>query len=77
MRSILLLIPRDNRCMYLAHVCCSNCVGVCGNVCCLAAVVKDSGVLVLECMLYVCVRHVMECVFCLYCDEWSCRCACM
>ena len=44
-RSILLL-PRDNRCMYMAHVCfyvcCSDCVGVCGNVCCVAAVVKNS-----------------------------------
>ena len=33
---------RDNRCMYMAHVCfyvcCSDCVGVCGNVCCVAAV---------------------------------------
>ena len=53
--SILLfpLVPRDNRCMYMAHVCfdvcCSDCVGVCGNVCCVAAVVKDSGVLALEC----------------------------
>ena len=37
---------RDNRCKYMAHVCfyvcCSDCVGVCGNVCCVAAVVKDS-----------------------------------
>ena len=36
---------RDNRCMYMAHVCfyvCwCDCVGVCGNVCCVAAVVKD------------------------------------
>ena len=35
---------RDNRCMYMAHVCfyvcCSDCVGVCWNVC-VAAVVKD------------------------------------
>ena len=33
-------------CMYMAHVCfyvcCSDCVWVCGNVCCVAAVVKDS-----------------------------------
>ena len=47
-----LLWPRDNRCMYMAHVCfyvcCSDCVGVCGNVCCIAAVVKNS-VLALEC----------------------------
>ena len=39
-------MPRDNRCMYMAHVCfyvcCSDCVGVCGNVCCVAAIVKDS-----------------------------------
>ena len=28
---------------YLFYVCCSDCVGVCGNVCCVAAVVKDSG----------------------------------
>ena len=35
----------------MMHVCfyvwCGDCVGVCGNVCCVAAVVKDS-VLVLE-----------------------------
>ena len=46
-RSILLL-PLVARCletiecMYMAHVCfyvcCSDCVGVCGNVCCVAAV---------------------------------------
>ena len=24
------------------YVCCSDCVGVCGNVCCVAAVFKDS-----------------------------------
>ena len=29
------------------YVCCSDCV--CGNVCCVAAVVKDSGFLSLEC----------------------------
>ena len=33
--------------MYMAHVffiyvSCSDCVGVCGNVCCVAAVVKNS-----------------------------------
>ena len=28
-------------------------------------------------MLYVCVRGVMDVVFCLYCDTWSCRCSCM
>ena len=24
------------------YVCCSDCVGICGNICCVAAVVKDS-----------------------------------
>ena len=55
-------MPRYNRCMYMAHVCFMSVVvivgeGVCGNVCCVAAVVKDS-VLALKCgsMLYVCVR---------------------
>ena len=37
-------MPRDNRCMYMGqvclYVCCSDCVGVCGNVCCVAAVLK-------------------------------------
>ena len=44
---------RDNICMYMAHVCfyvcCSDCVGVCGNVYCIAAVVKDSVFCALEC----------------------------
>ena len=46
---IILLLPlvaRDNRCMYMAHVCfyvcCSDCVGVCGKVCCVAAIVKNN-----------------------------------
>ena len=37
-------MPRDNRCMYIAHACFyvrrSDCVGVCGNVYCVVAVVK-------------------------------------
>ena len=45
--------PRYNRCIYVAHVCfyvcCSDCLGICGNVCCIAAVVKNSGFLDLEC----------------------------
>ena len=24
------------------YVCCGDCVGVCGNVCCVAAIVKDN-----------------------------------
>ena len=46
-------MPRDNRRMYITHVCfyvyCSDCVGVCGNVCCVVAVVEDSVFLALEC----------------------------
>ena len=45
-------MSRDNRCIYMVHawfyVCCSDCVGVCVNICCVAAVVDDSRVLVLE-----------------------------
>ena len=50
---------------YLFYVCCSECVGVCGNVCCVVAGVEDSEFLALECwsMLYVCVRDVMDVVF--------------
>ena len=52
------------------YVCCSDCVGVCGNVCCVATVVKDS-VLALD---VVCLCKGCDGVFCLYCDVWSCRC---
>ena len=56
-RSILLLplVARwlETICMYMAHVCfygcCSDCVGVCGIVCCVAAVGKNSVFLALEC----------------------------
>ena len=45
-------MPNDNRCMYMAHVCFYvgyiGCVVVCGDVCCVATVVKDS-ILALEC----------------------------
>ena len=33
----------------LFYVCCGDCVGVCGNVCCVAAVVENSEGLALEC----------------------------
>ena len=39
----------SSRRMFVFYVCCSDCVGVCGNVCCLAAVVKNSVFLALEC----------------------------
>ena len=61
-------MPRDNRCMYMAHVCfyvcCSDCVGVCGNVCCVAAVVKDS-VFSLVVLKYV-VCSCKGCDFCVF-----------
>ena len=50
-------MPRDNRCMYMTHVCfyvcCNDCVGVCGNVSCVAVIVKDSVFLSLEVLKYV------------------------
>ena len=37
----------------LFYVCCSDCVGVCGKVCCVAAVVKNSGFLSIGVLKYV------------------------
>ena len=72
-------MPRDNIYMYLAHVCfyvcCMDCVGVCEYVCWIAAAVKDSVFLTLECwtMLYVCERGVMDVVFsiCIVTRVWE------
>ena len=40
-------VLRDNCSMYMAHVCfyvfCSDCAGVCGNICSVSEVVKGSG----------------------------------
>ena len=48
--------------MYMAHVCfyvcCSDCVGVCGNVCCVAAVVKYSEFLSILC-IYISVPYLL------------------
>ena len=72
-----------NRCMYIAHVCfyvcCSDCVGVCGNVCCVAAVVKlfFSSTWVLKYVVCLCKGCDGCSVFCLYWYAWSCRCMCM
>ena len=54
-----LLLPLVTRCLYTLDVCilwnmfvfyvCCDCVGVCGNVCWVAAIVEDSVFLVLEC----------------------------
>ena len=69
--------------MYMAHVCfyvcCSDCVGVCGNVCCVAAGVKNSvfSLRVLKYVVCLCSGCDGCCVFCLYCEAWSCRCSCM
>ena len=62
------------------YVCYSDCVGVCDNVCCVSAVVEDSGFFSLGVLKYVvCLYKRCDgcCVFCLYCDAWSCRCSCM
>ena len=66
--------------MYMAHVCfyvcCSDCVEVCGNVCCVAAVLKNSGGLslgVLEYVVCLCSGCDGCCVFYLCCEVWSCR----
>ena len=74
-------IPRDNKCMCVSHLCFrsvgSDCVGVCGNVCCVAAVVKDS-VFSLRVLKYVFGKGCDGfCVLCLYCEAWTCRCSCM
>ena len=56
-------MPRDNRCMYMMHVCFMPVVvtewGLC-NFCCVAAVVEDS----------VFILGVLKCVVCLFkeCD---------
>ena len=64
----------------LFYVCCSDCVGVCGNVCCVAAFVKNSVFFSLGVLKYVvCLCKGCDgcCVLCLYCEAWSCRCSCM
>ena len=70
MRSILLL-PHVARCKEtIDYVCCSDCVGLCWNVCCVVAVVKDI-VLTLGVSRYV-VCLCKGCdgcfVFCFYCE---------
>ena len=54
--------------------------GVCGNDCCVVAIVKNSGFFSLGVLKYVvCLCSICDgcCVFCLYCDAWSCRLSCM
>ena len=59
MRSILLLplVARDNRCMYMC--------GVCGNICCVAAVVENGVFLTLECGVCLCSGCDVCCILCL------------
>ena len=55
-------------------------MGVCGNVCYVAAIVKNCGLFILGVLKYVvclCSGCDGSCVFCLYCEVWSCRCSCM
>ena len=49
------------------------------NVCCLAAVVKNSvfNFGMLKFVVCLCSECDGCCVFCLYCEAWSCRCSCM
>ena len=67
-------MPRDNRCMYIENVYfyiyCSDCVLVYENVCCVAAIVKNSffSLVVLKYVVCLCSGC---CVFCLYCEAWS------
>ena len=69
--------------MYMVHVCfyvsCSDCVEICEDVCCLAAVGKYSGfnLGVLNYVVCLCKECDGCCVFCLYYDAWNCRCPCM
>ena len=51
-------------------------VGVCGYVCCVAVVLKDS-LGVFKYVVCLCKGCDGCCVFCLYCDAWSCRCSCI
>ena len=79
----ILLLPLVARCLETIdvciwrvcfYVCCSDCVGVS-----VAAVVKDS-VFTLGVLKYVvCYSKRCDgwCIFCLYCEMWSCRCLCM
>ena len=66
--------------MYMVHVCfyvcCSDCVGVCGSVCCVAAVVKYTILALLKYIVCLCKGYDGGCVFCLYCEACSCMCSC-
>ena len=56
----------------LFYVYCSECVGVCGNVCCVATVVEESVFSIGVSLYVVWLGNVCDgcCFFCLYCDGW-------
>ena len=72
-------MARDNRCMYMTHACfyvfCRYCVGVRGTVCGVAAIVKNSGFLVLDYVVSLCKGCDRCCIFCLYCEACGAVCA--
>ena len=63
-------MPRDNRCMYMAHVVFMSVVvtvwAVCGNVCCVAAIVSSCR----YCIFVSCVHAVavLNAAFCMNCS---------
>ena len=65
--------------MFVFYICCSDCVGVCGNIWCVAAVVEYSVFSHEVLKYYVCLCKGCDrcCIFCLYCDQWRCMCSCM
>ena len=54
-KALLISSANINRCMFMAHVCfyvcCNDCVGVCGNVCCVAAIDVFCTRVVLVCLM--------------------------
>ena len=66
--------------MYMAHVCfdvcCSDCVRISGNVCCVSAIVKERVFSFGVVKYVVCLCRGCD-IFCLYCEVWSCRCSYM
>ena len=57
----------DNTSVYMACACfyigCSDCVEICGNICCVAGDVEDSVFFSFGVLKYVCVGDVVDVVF--------------
>ena len=77
-------MPRDNRCMYMAHlVFMSVVVTVWVSVGMFVVeqpvlkIVLFSSLGVLKYVVCLCSGCDGYCIFCLYCEVWSCRCSCM